>query len=44
MLLIPAAALPFYGDARRYPELIAANSETIHSANDLRAGMVLVIP
>ncbi len=37
-------ALQFYGDARRYNELYEANRHQMRSPDDLRDGMVLVIP
>ncbi len=37
-------ALQFYGDARRYLELYEANRHQMNSPEDLREGMILVIP
>lgn len=37
-------ARQFYGDAARYHDLLSANADKLRSANDLREGMVLIVP
>lgn len=41
---LASIALQFFGDPRRYPELITANPTVLRAPEDLRVGLVLVIP
>lgn len=41
---LASIAKRFYGDSNRYPELLAANRDRIHSAEDIHEGLLLVIP
>lgn len=41
---LASIARRFYGDAARLPELLAANRDRLHDADDIREGLLLVIP
>lgn len=41
---LASIARRFYGDPSRYPDLLAANRDRLHSPNDIHEGLLLVIP
>lgn len=41
---LASIARRFYGDPSRYPELLTANRDRLHSSDDIQEGLLLVIP